>query len=259
VASALGREAMRAARRARAEMGYGLDGPLPDLLDAIEGPGGAQVVVLDLGEDVAGACIQRPGLALLFVNGGQAPVRQRFTLAHEFGHRRLGHASVVDRPADVFGSGERDDAEVAANYFAAEFLVPCEAARRWAAGRAIGLDDVVRLAAEYGVSARMARIRLETCGVLADPRLVARLDEEIAANLHFALAAHLALPDLRDGLAEAAAAMPRLPAALRSRPLGAVLAGDLTIEQAAARSGVTPEQLRRALRRMQLDRLVPAG
>ena len=240
-------------------MGYGLDGPLPDLLEAIEGPGGAQVVVLDLGEDVAGACIQRPGLVLLFVNGGQAPVRQRFTLAHEFGHRRLGHASVVDRPADVFGGGVRDPAEVAANYFAAEFLVPCEAARRWAAGRAIGLDDVVRLAAEYGVSARMARIRLETCGALDDPRLVARLDEEIAASLHFALAAHLALPDLRDGLAKAAAAMPRLPAALRSRPLGAVLAGDLTVEQAAARSGVTPEQLRRALRRMQLDRLVPAG
>jgi hypothetical protein len=53
--------------------------------------------------------------------------------------------------------------------------------------------------------------------------------------------------------------MPRLPAPLRSGPLGAVLAGDLTIEQAAARSGVTAEQLRRALRRMQLDRLVPAG
>src|SRR3954468_17039010 len=112
--------AMLAARRARLDMGFGLEGPLPDLLRAVEGPGGAQVVVLDLGEDVAGACLQRPGLVLLFVNGAQAAVRQRFTLAHEFGHRRLGHASVVDRPVDVFGAAQRDPAEVAANYFAAE-------------------------------------------------------------------------------------------------------------------------------------------
>jgi Zn-dependent peptidase ImmA (M78 family) len=257
VASKLGREAMAAARRARVEMGFGLDGPLPDLLGAIEGPGGAQVVVLDLGAGVAGACIQRPGLVLLFVNGGQAPVRQRFTLAHEFGHRRLGHANVVDRPVDVFDA--RDDSEVAANYFAAEFLVPCEAARRWAAGRALGLDAVVRLAAEYGVSARMARIRLETCGALDDPRLVARLDEEIADKLHFGLAAHLGLRDVRDGLAAAAAAMPRLPPALHGSPLGGLLAGDLTLAQAAARSGRTPGELRRALERMQLDRLVPSG
>jgi Zn-dependent peptidase ImmA (M78 family) len=257
VASKLGREAMAAARRARVEMGYGLDGPLPDLLDAIEGPGGAQVVVLDLGAEVAGACIQRPDVVLLFVNGRQAPVRQRFTLAHEFGHRRLGHANVVDRPVDVFDS--HDDSEVAANYFAAEFLIPCEAARRWAEGGALGLDAVVALASEYGVSARMARIRLETCGALADPGLVARLDEEIADNLHFGLAAHLRLEDVRDGLAAAAAAMPRLPPALHGSPLGGLLAGDLTLQQAAARSGRTPEQLRRALERMQLDRLVPSA
>ena len=248
---------MRAARRARVEMGYGLEGPLPDLLAAIEGPGGAHVVVLDLGPDVAGACIQRPGLALLFVNGRQAAVRQRFTLAHEFGHRRLGHANVVDRDVDVFDA--HDESEVAANYFAAEFLVPSEAARRWAAGRALGLDAVVALASEYGVSARMARIRLETCGALDDPRRVARLDEEIADNLHSALVAHLGLADLRDALAAAAAAMPRLPPALHGSPLGGLLSGDLTLAQAAARSGRTPDELRRALEHMQLDRLVPSG
>jgi Zn-dependent peptidase ImmA (M78 family) len=258
VASAIGREAMEAARRARAEMGYGLDGPLPDLLAAIEGPGGAHVVVLDLGEDVAGACLQRPGLALLFVNGREAAVRQRFTLAHEFGHRRLGHASVIDRPADVFGGGH-DPAEVAANYFAAEFLMPAAAVRRWAEGRPLGLDDVVRLAADYGVSAKMARIRLATCGALRDAGRAARLDEEIDENLHLGLAGLMRLGLVRDGLAEAAAAMPRLPAALRASPLGAVLAGDLTVEQAAARAGHPPERLRRALVDLGLDRLVPIG
>src|SRR5689334_7363818 len=142
---------MAAARRARLEMGFGLEGPLPDLLAAVEGPGGAHVVVLELGADVAGACLQRGDLVLLFVNGAQAAVRRRFTLAHEFGHRRLGHASVIDRPADLFGAAA-DPAEVAANYFAAEFLLPAEAVRAWARGRALALDEVVRLAAEYGVS-----------------------------------------------------------------------------------------------------------
>jgi Zn-dependent peptidase ImmA (M78 family) len=257
MASAVGEHAMAAARAARAEMGFALDGPVPDLLAAVEGPGGAHVVVLDLGADVAGACIQRPGLVLLFVNGAHAAVRRRFTLAHEFGHRRLGHASVIDRPADL-ADLQVDPAEVAANYFAAEFLVPAEAVRRWARGRRIGLDEVVRLAAGYGVSAKMARIRLETAGVLRDRALAARLDAEIDDEaLHLPLAGLLGLADLADGIAAAAA--PRLPAALQGSALGAVLAGELTVAQAAARSGRSEAAMRRALAGLGLDRLVPTA
>jgi Zn-dependent peptidase ImmA (M78 family) len=257
VASPIGESAMQAARRARLDMGFRLEGPLPDLLAAIEGPGGAHVVLLELGEEVAGACLQRPGLVLLFLNGAQAAVRQRFTLAHEFGHCRLGHASVIDRPADVFGA-QRDPAEVAANYFAAEFLMPGQAVRRWARGRRLTLDEVVRLAADYGVSAKMARIRLETAEALRDRALAARLDAEIdEEGLHLGLAGWFGWHDLRDELA--ALSPPRVPPALRDTALGGVLAGDLTVGQAAARSGCTPEQLRRALERMHLDRLVPLG
>src|SRR3954452_8021578 len=75
VASATGREAMRAARAARAELGAAMDGPLPDLIEAVEA-GGVQVVVDALGADLAGACIQLEELALLFLNGAQALVRQ---------------------------------------------------------------------------------------------------------------------------------------------------------------------------------------
>jgi Zn-dependent peptidase ImmA (M78 family) len=260
VASALGEAAMQAARDARVDLGFGLEGPLPDLLGAIEGPGGAHVVVLDLGEDIAGACLQRPpDLVLLFVNGTQAPVRQRFTLAHEFGHRRLGHASVIDRVADVSGA-TRDPSEVAANYFAAEFLIPRPAAQRWADGRALGLDDIVRLAWAYGVSAKMARVRLETCGLLVDPERIARLDREIEEeNLHLGLAALLGLDDLADGLAAAAAARPRLPPALRGSALGAVLTGELTIGQGAARAGRAEADFRRALDDLGLAGLVPSA
>ena len=255
MASRIGEQAMAAARRARLEMGFGLDAPLPDLLAAVEGPGGAQVVVLDFGDEVAGACIQRGGLVLLFVNGAQAAVRRRFTLAHEFGHRRLGHASVIDRPADLTDL-HVDPAEVAANYFAAEFLVPADAVRRWARGRRMGLDEVVRLAAEYGVSAKMARIRLETAGVLRDRALADRLDTEIDRDaLHLPLAGLLGLEDLADGIAAAAA--PRLPAALQGSALGGVLTGELTVAQAAAHSGRSEAAMRRALTGLGLDRLLP--
>jgi Zn-dependent peptidase ImmA (M78 family) len=257
VASRIGEQAMAAARRARIELGFGLDGPVPDLLAAIEGPGGAHVVVLDLGDEVAGACLQRGGLVLLFVNGAHAAVRRRFTLAHEFGHRRLGHASVVDRPADLLDT-RHDPAEVGANYFAAEFLMPGEAVRSWARGRGLGLDDVVRLAAEYGVSAKMARIRLETAGALRDRALADRLDAEIDdEGLHLGLAGLLGLADLADGVAAAAA--PRLPPALHGSALGGVLSGELSVERAAARSGRSPDAMRRALEGLGLDRLVPIG
>jgi Zn-dependent peptidase ImmA (M78 family) len=258
MASRIGEAAMAEARRARLDMGFGPEGPLPDLLRAVEGPGGAQVVVLDLRRDVAGACLQRGALTLLFVNGANPAVRQRFTLAHEFGHFRLGHASVIDREADVGLGAQHDPSEVAANYFAAEFLMPCQAARAWARGRQVRLDELVRLAGEYGVSAKMARIRLETSGALRDRERLARLDAEIDdEGLHLGLAGLFGWQDLRDELSEATA--PRLPAALRDSALGAVLTGRLTVAQAAARSGHSAAALRRALEDFGLDRLVPIG
>jgi Zn-dependent peptidase ImmA (M78 family) len=257
VASRLGEAAMLEARRARLDLGFGLEGPLPDLLHAVEGPGGAHVVVLALFDGVAGACISRGALTLLFVNGTHAAVRQRFTLAHEFGHCRLGHASVIDRDADVFGA-QHEPSEVAANYFAAEFLMPGQAVRRWARGRQVRLDELVQLAGEYGVSAKMARIRLETAGAVRDRGRLARLDAEIdEEGLHRGLAGWFGWQDLRDALA--AASPPRMPAALRDTALGAVLAGDLSVAQAAARSGRAEAEMRRALADLGLDRLVPVA
>jgi Zn-dependent peptidase ImmA (M78 family) len=257
MASRIGQAAMLAARRARLDMGFGLEGPLPDLLRAVEGPGGAQVVVLELRREVAGACLVRGALTLLFVNGANPAVRQRFTLAHEFGHCRLGHASVIDREADVFGA-QHDPSEVAANYFAAEFLMPGQAVRDWARRRQVRLDELVRLAGEYGVSAKMARIRLETSGAVRDRERLDRLDAEIdEEGLHLGLAGWFGWQDLHDELS--AASPPRVPPALRDSALGGVLTGQLTVAKAAARSGRTPGEMRRALEDFGLDRLVPIG
>ena len=77
----------------------------------------------------------------------------------------------------------------------------------------------MRLACAYGVSAKMARVRLK-CGC-CDAERIARLDREIEEeNLHLR-AALLGLDDLADGLAQAAANRPRLPPALRGSVLGA--------------------------------------
>ena len=239
------------AREARADLGYANDGPLPDVLEAIEGRGGAHVVLLALPERVAGAYIARPGVPLLLVNGRQALARQRFTLAHEFGHHRMAHASVVDEQASIGGRRGDDRDEVAANAFAAEFLVPREAVAAWAAehaGGAVTLEHVLLLAHEYGVSAQAARYALETAGVLRDRRRARQLDDEIAADLHLGLARWLGLEPRADGLAEAAAALPRIPAGLRDSALGDLLAGAIGADELARRLGADPGAVRAMLR-----------
>ena len=151
-------------RRART-LGFTREGPLPDLLRALEERGGVHALVLALPEGVAGAYISRPDCPLLFVNGHQAIARQRFTLAHEFGHHRMSHGTTVDEQAAISGY-DRDPNEVCANAFAAEFLMPRAAVKRLFDGRRslpVGLDSVVRIAVAFGLSAQMVRIKLKTC------------------------------------------------------------------------------------------------
>jgi Zn-dependent peptidase ImmA (M78 family) len=233
------------AREAREALGLPADSAPAGLLEAVEARGGAHVVVLDLGERVAGAHVVRPDCPLLFVNGRQPPARQRFTLAHELGHHRLGHATVVDRPQAF--SDHHDPLEVEANAFAAELLIPRAAMERWADEREPGpitLEDVVRIAAGYGVSAQMARYRLETTRVLGDRSRADRLDAEIAAREHVAVAAHLGL---RAGDPIATGPLPRIPAALRAGPIGRLLAGELDAAGLAAQTGADPAAVRRML------------
>ena len=94
-------EAVAAARVAREELGLGLDQPVHDILRVVEETQRLPVAVLSLGEGVAGAYIVRKGQPFVFLNGSQPVTRQRFTLAHELGHHRLGHAAVVDGVKEV--------------------------------------------------------------------------------------------------------------------------------------------------------------
>ena len=249
------------AREARADLGYTREGPLPDLVEAIEEQGGAHVVVLELPEGVAGAYVARADCPLLFVNGHQALARQRFTVAHEFGHHRMGHASVVDEQQAISGK-LHDPQEVRANAFAAEFLMPRDAIAAWGrehVGGAVTLEDVLLLACEYGVSAQAARYALQNAGVLSDARRCEQLDEEIAAELHVALGQHLGLEWLHDELADAAGRLPRIPSALRNSALGDLLAGAIDAEQLAQRLDREPGEIAAMLAGLGIDQLLPAA
>jgi Zn-dependent peptidase ImmA (M78 family) len=259
VASRIANRATGAARETRAALGIALDAPLPDLLGAVEASG-AQVAILRLDRDLAGAFLPKAGLPLLVVNGLHGLPRQRFTLAHELGHLVLRHASVVDRP-EAFSGYTWDPCEVQANAFAAEFLVPVARTRRWADEHvrgAVTLEDVVRFACRHGVSAPMARIRLETAGVVRDRRRLDRLDEEIADLVHHDVLALFGPNRLEDRLAEEAHRLPRLPGGLHGSALGAYLCGELALGELAARLGRPAAEVERTLRATGLAQLAPA-
>lgn len=103
---------------------------------------------------------------IITLNGDDAPVRQRFTLAHEFKH-------VIDHPvasyaypsAGRISRAERN--ELTCDYFAACVLMP----RPWVKrvyGQ--GLHEVGALAALFGVSRAAMRYRLDQLGLVDSPR-----------------------------------------------------------------------------------------
>src|SRR5829696_5209464 len=82
----------RGPTRGAAPSGLGPGQPLRCLLTVVEECAGLPVVVsAAIPGEVAGACWRRGSAAVLWVNGRQAPVRQRFTLAHELAHAWCRH------------------------------------------------------------------------------------------------------------------------------------------------------------------------
>ena len=246
------------AREARAARGFTREGPLPDLLAAIEQRGGAHAVVLELPDGVAGAYVAKRDCPLLFVNGRQVLARQRFTLAHEFGHHRFGHSTVIDEQTVISGH-THDPNEVCANAFASEFLMPRDAVSAWGSEHvrgAVTLEDVLLLAYDYGGSAQAARYALEAAKVLTDRARCEQLDEEIAERLNVRVARRLGLPPMQDGLAALAGRLPRIPTALRGSALGDLLAGSLGAAGLAERLGRDPHAVRAMLEELGIDQLV---
>ena len=123
--------------------------------------------------------IQESGMIELDERGGRrvpvitykasdAPVRQRFTIAHEIGHYALGHLQGQERcfrdPASNFSSGGNSPLERAANDFAAKLLMP-EKVVKFAVYEK-SMTNVENLSETFGVSQVAMKYRLANMGMV---------------------------------------------------------------------------------------------
>lgn len=222
------------AREARSELGLDPAAPLPCLLDVVEERARRPVVVAPLATGLAGACVPFGTDRLLFLNGTQAPVRQRFTLAHELGHAWCGHDGTlaVDTYATL-GGKTTTPYEVQANAFAAEFLVPKAALLELADGEP-SLDEVTVVAAHFGTSALMTLFRYRQVQLISGEACDA-LKQQIEDGEHHAAAERLGLAAFDDRLATLDP-LPYLSPVLQGTRLAAVLQGAAPAEPALARA-----------------------
>ena len=216
------------AREARAALGLDPEEPFACVLTAIE-EAGVPVIVASLPGETAGCCVRLDDRSYLFVNGRQYVGRQRFTLAHEYGHHVLGHdGSVPDSKATIYGR-TLSSVEVQANAFAAEFLAPAAGVRAMVDGEPT-LETIARVAGHFGISMRAALVRLHNL------RLTAR-DDELRAELDDPELRQWVRPAERDDeLARIGSRLPRVSALIADSHLHAALRGDAAADPALSRA-----------------------
>lgn len=219
------------ARAARAEFGLDPAAPLDCLLDVVEERAGLPVVIGRLAPGVFGACTDIGGERMAWVERGQAPVRMRFTLAHELGHVRVPHdgAMIVDTYETL--SGTTDQREVEANAFAAELLIPKVVLD--GLDPEPELDALVTLAARFGTSAEAALYRFTVGKLVSEPRR-GELKALIDAQEHHAARERLELPFLDDRLARLEEGEPYVSPSLDGTLLAAAVRGEAAMSPALA-------------------------
>jgi Zn-dependent peptidase ImmA (M78 family) len=153
--------------------------PVP--VEAIARAEGLPIVETEMEADVSGALIRSGDLQGIAINASQAPVRKRFTVAHELAHFLLDHVdkdhvdwqfTVIRR--DGRSSEAEDDQEIAANFFAASLLMPkhllrqdVERHKRFDGEIQLDDSDVLLLAKKYKVSEAAMRYRLQNLSFMS--------------------------------------------------------------------------------------------
>jgi Zn-dependent peptidase ImmA (M78 family) len=216
----------QAGSAAREHFGLSPAHPFDDLLRTLERATPVDVILRPWGEGgLDGAFSLVRDRPFLLVNSSKAPVRQRFTLAHEFGHYFLDHGSTFDVYVNW---GDNDPKETQANFFAASFLMPRagivdEVTR---INETLTFEHVVDLAALFGVSVKAMRIRLETFDLIGGKQ-IKDFDERIANEEHYGRAFQL-----QDTLA-ATRGGSRMPSEMTARAIRGVASKLLPTEEAA--------------------------
>ena len=225
------------ARETREALGLEQNTPLACVLDTVETGFSLPVVIAEMPEHIAGACCRVNDGAVLWVNGTQATVRRRFTLAHELGHIRCGHDHGL--PVETFetlGGKPTDQREVQANAFAAQLLMPADGIREQVT-REPTLEGVVTIAARFGVSTIAALYRLNTLKLVSAKRS-ARVKNEIDEGLADDVWAHVAPPPFEDGMAAIDEDdLPRLSPQLAGSGLEAMVLRSASLPSIAAAAG----------------------
>ncbi len=146
--------------------------PPKDLIGSIETKAHVPVLVDRFKDDeIAGVLLrQADDESFIAINADHLPVRQRFTLAHEWGHIEAGHTPRVELAAELFRASSKDPQEAEANYFAAELLAPREAVQQWVTEHkpAGDLDaaTAAQMAMHFGIAFPAACYRLERAGAI---------------------------------------------------------------------------------------------
>lgn len=146
-------------------MGLGDTEPISDIVELIEHHAAVPVFLAPLPRGIAGLASRLDGRWYIVgdTNNPNAG-RLRFTLAHEFGHILMDHEPAIDDD-ETLGSRASHPQEVAANYFAAELLMP----RALVLARLTGepnLEFVQSIAEMAGTTPWVPFYRLKTLGIL---------------------------------------------------------------------------------------------
>ncbi|MBI5434909.1 MAG: ImmA/IrrE family metallo-endopeptidase [Planctomycetes bacterium] len=145
--------------------------PVP--VDRLAKLAGAEVRTGPLPPDLSGFLLRQGGKPIVGVNSTHAPVRQRFTIAHELGHLSLHpDKSYVDRGFAIYfrddkSASAEDRAEIQANQFAADLLMPRRMLEAALKGWTVDIEDEVtlrRIAERFDVSTQALTYRLINLG-----------------------------------------------------------------------------------------------
>lgn len=238
------------AREARARAGLRPDVPIPCVVGLAEERFGVPVLVVRLREGVAGCVWQDGEDRLIIVNGADAVVRRRFTVAHELGHLECAHGDVTVDTQDTISGRTHDPLEVQANAFAAELLVPA-AALGAVVTQEPDLDELLVLASHFGVSTYVALFRCRTLGLLS-PSAAQRLQDLISGGVDRKRWDDLGLEGRTDALSAMGADPVRVPPALDGSALAGVIRGEVSVRAAAEAAAVPELVLAEWVERLQL-------
>lgn len=144
------------------------DGKLPVDPVRIAKDMGVDVYTAQLGNDVYGMISGKPTETTIFLDIDQAPVKMRFTCAHELGHYVERSSRLVDDDAAEFAQIDRRSdqdhgkpIEVFANEFAGSLLMPAKDVRRFSSQ---GMS-VYEMASQFYVSVQAMSLRKYHLGI----------------------------------------------------------------------------------------------